>query len=142
MCAMQQAVYHYDGTVRQFIIDDKGSVFIAVFGLPPRCHEDDPSRAVQSCTLSDQPDSLLAGARLLLSGFATFSTVALLMVDLGTMLQKDLAALEIGTSIGITTGDVFSGAVGCSSRREYAVVGDLVVLHPPFSRSGESLPFF
>jgi hypothetical protein len=32
---MQTIVYKYEGVVRQFMIDDKGSVFIAGFGLPP-----------------------------------------------------------------------------------------------------------
>eukprot|EP01125_Pyxidicula_operculata_P003722 TRINITY_DN1498_c1_g1_i1.p1 TRINITY_DN1498_c1_g1~~TRINITY_DN1498_c1_g1_i1.p1 ORF type:complete len:1676 (-),score=371.59 TRINITY_DN1498_c1_g1_i1:567-5594(-) len=94
MCAMQEAIYQYEGTVRQFIIDDKGSVLIAAFGLPPLAHEDDPIRAVKSSIL----------------------------------LREKLKQLGIGTSIGITTGRVFCGAVGSEERREYAVVGDLVNL--------------
>eukprot|EP01119_Soliformovum_irregulare_P003319 TRINITY_DN1370_c0_g1_i1.p1 TRINITY_DN1370_c0_g1~~TRINITY_DN1370_c0_g1_i1.p1 ORF type:complete len:1601 (+),score=583.09 TRINITY_DN1370_c0_g1_i1:488-4804(+) len=43
---MQTIIYRYEGTVRQFLIDDKGSVMIAGFGLPPRSHEDDAARAV------------------------------------------------------------------------------------------------
>lgn len=35
-----------EGMIRQFLIDDKGSVFIAGFGLPPLSHLDDPTRAV------------------------------------------------------------------------------------------------
>lgn len=45
---MQESVYFYEGTIRQFIIDDKGSVLIAALGLPPFSHEDDPCRAVQT----------------------------------------------------------------------------------------------
>jgi class 3 adenylate cyclase len=48
MQAMQVTLYHYEGSVRQFIMDDKGTVFIAAFGLPPRTHEDDPVRGVQA----------------------------------------------------------------------------------------------
>jgi len=32
--------------VRQFLVDDKGSVLIGVFGLPPTPHEDDATRAI------------------------------------------------------------------------------------------------
>ena len=34
------------GQIRQFIVDDKGVVLIAVFGLPPLVHEDDASRGI------------------------------------------------------------------------------------------------
>jgi len=47
---MQTSIYKYEGTVRQFMIDDKGSVLIAGFGLPPFSHEDDATRAVE-CAL-------------------------------------------------------------------------------------------
>ena len=49
--AMQECVQFYEGTIRQFIIDDKGSVLIAAFGLPPLSHEDDPCRAVQAAIM-------------------------------------------------------------------------------------------
>lgn len=48
MQAMQVTLYHYEGSVRQFIVDDKGTVFIAAFGVPPLTHEDDPVRGVQA----------------------------------------------------------------------------------------------
>jgi hypothetical protein len=43
---MQKIIFDLEGIVRQFMIDDKGSVLIAGFGLPPYAHEDDPLRAV------------------------------------------------------------------------------------------------
>eukprot|EP01133_Synstelium_polycarpum_P006580 gene6580-7636_t len=46
--AMQESVYKYEGTVRQFMIDDKGAVLVAAWGVPPYSHEDDPSRAVEA----------------------------------------------------------------------------------------------
>ncbi|MCI0713978.1 MAG: AAA family ATPase [Chloroflexi bacterium] len=48
MQTMQVTLYHYEGSVRQLIEDDKGTVFIAAFGLPPFMHQDDPLRAVQA----------------------------------------------------------------------------------------------
>eukprot|EP01127_Copromyxa_protea_P016779 TRINITY_DN5057_c0_g1_i1.p1 TRINITY_DN5057_c0_g1~~TRINITY_DN5057_c0_g1_i1.p1 ORF type:complete len:1540 (-),score=346.83 TRINITY_DN5057_c0_g1_i1:24-3995(-) len=44
---MQTGVYFYEGNIRQFLFDDKGSVLIACFGLPPS-HEDDPVRAIKT----------------------------------------------------------------------------------------------
>ena len=39
ICAI---IYQNEGSVRQFIMDDKGTVLICVFGLPPLAHTDDP----------------------------------------------------------------------------------------------------
>ncbi|MBN2002787.1 MAG: tetratricopeptide repeat protein [Anaerolineae bacterium] len=41
----QQTLYRYEGTLRQFVVDDKGTVVMALFGAPPLAHEDDPRRA-------------------------------------------------------------------------------------------------
>jgi hypothetical protein len=38
----------YEGQIRQFLIDDKGTVLIAGWGLPPNYHADDPSRATEA----------------------------------------------------------------------------------------------
>ena len=46
--AVQYAVYQYEGSLNKFLMDDKGSTLIAVFGLPPLAHEDDSVRGVLS----------------------------------------------------------------------------------------------
>jgi len=46
--AMQKEVYRYDGAINKISVDEKGAVLIAVFGLPPLSHEDDPARALQA----------------------------------------------------------------------------------------------
>ncbi len=50
MCALpaapQMAVYQYEGSINKFLMDDKGSTLLAVFGLPPLSHEDDATRGV------------------------------------------------------------------------------------------------
>ena len=51
LCAVQAAVYAYEGSINKFLCDDKGSTLIAVFGLPPLSHADDPNRGVM-CGLS------------------------------------------------------------------------------------------
>lgn len=43
---LQAAVHQLDGSVNQFLVDDKGTVLLAVWGVPTRTHEDDPVRAV------------------------------------------------------------------------------------------------
>ncbi|KAH8058371.1 adenylate cyclase [Aureococcus anophagefferens] len=45
MEAATHALKHYKGMLRQFA-DDKGCVFIGVFGVPQHAHEDDEARAV------------------------------------------------------------------------------------------------
>lgn len=48
LCSMQEIVFRSEGMVRQFIVDDKGTVLIAAFGVPPFGHEDDPMRGVKA----------------------------------------------------------------------------------------------
>ncbi|NJP08037.1 MAG: AAA family ATPase, partial [Chloroflexaceae bacterium] len=48
MVSLQQVLYHYEGSINQFIMDDKGTVLIAAFGLAPLSHEDDAIRGVQA----------------------------------------------------------------------------------------------
>jgi hypothetical protein len=40
------AIYQYEGSINKFLMDDKGSTLLAVFGLPPLSHEDDATRGV------------------------------------------------------------------------------------------------
>lgn len=39
LCIVQESAYRVQGTLRQFVIDDKGPVAIVVIGLPPLYHE-------------------------------------------------------------------------------------------------------
>ncbi len=45
--ATQDIAYRYEGTLRQLVVDDKGTVLIVLFGAPPFAHEDDAGRAVR-----------------------------------------------------------------------------------------------
>lgn len=49
MTSVQTTCYAHEGTLNKFLIDDKGMLFVLVFGLPPLVHTDDPTRAVLSC---------------------------------------------------------------------------------------------
>ncbi len=44
--ALQTTLAHVEGSIRQLIVDNTGTVLVAAFGLPPRAHEDDAARAV------------------------------------------------------------------------------------------------
>ncbi len=46
--AMQEAVYRRHGSINQLVVDDKGTVLVAAWGLPSRTHEDDPTRALDA----------------------------------------------------------------------------------------------
>ena len=43
-CATKRSVFQFEGTINKFLVDDKGSTLIAVFGLPPFAHENDATR--------------------------------------------------------------------------------------------------
>merc|ERR1719181_541212 len=49
MASVQRSCYAHEGTLNKFLIDDKGMLFLLVFGLPPLVHTDDPTRAVLAC---------------------------------------------------------------------------------------------
>jgi class 3 adenylate cyclase/tetratricopeptide (TPR) repeat protein len=44
MRTIQSALYKYEGSVNQFLMDDKGTTLVAAFGLPPFAHADDAAR--------------------------------------------------------------------------------------------------
>eukprot|EP00933_Yihiella_yeosuensis_P001502 TRINITY_DN10247_c0_g1_i1.p1 TRINITY_DN10247_c0_g1~~TRINITY_DN10247_c0_g1_i1.p1 ORF type:complete len:1054 (+),score=233.58 TRINITY_DN10247_c0_g1_i1:70-3231(+) len=47
--SVQSCCYQHEGTLNKFLIDDKGMLFLLVYGLPPLVHTDDPTRAVLAC---------------------------------------------------------------------------------------------
>lgn len=56
LCLIQESAYKVQGTLRQFVIDDKGAVAIVVLGLPPFYHENN-GRNCRRC-LGKQPSLL------------------------------------------------------------------------------------
>src|SRR6185437_4211913 len=48
MAAIQPILRQYGGSLKEVIVDDKGLTLVAVFGLPPLAHEDDPARAARA----------------------------------------------------------------------------------------------
>jgi class 3 adenylate cyclase/tetratricopeptide (TPR) repeat protein len=46
--AAQRVLARYDGWLKEVTIDEKGTTLVAVFGVAPFSHEDDPGRAVEA----------------------------------------------------------------------------------------------
>ncbi len=46
MVRMQQLIYRVEGSVNKISVDDKGLSLVAVLGMPPLSHEDDPRRGL------------------------------------------------------------------------------------------------
>ena len=150
--SLQSIIYKYQGSLNKFLVDDKGSTVMAVFGLPPVAHRNDPERAVMA-------------ALDLRTKFATKYTKNLVSLLGGSALDanrtqeeydrdknkkdkkgkkkkgqknnthdRDIEKKKTGKdkhriAIGITSGIVYLGLVGgAGSRREYSVLGDKVNL--------------
>ena len=92
---LQTSVFEYEGTIKEFTVDDKGCVVVALFGLPPYTHDDDAARAVEAAEA----------------------------------IIRRLHRLGIECSIGISTGQLFTGSLGSASinRREFCIVGDAMI---------------
>ena len=52
--SMQLALYRFEGSINKISVDDKGASLIAVLGLPPLGHIDDPERAVRAAVAMRQ----------------------------------------------------------------------------------------
>ena len=93
---------NFSGTLRQFIVDDKGVVLIVNFGLP-------------GFTVQNLAERVVSFVLAVTANLAAFG---------GT--KKQLVSLK--TRVGVTYGEVYCGIVGGVSRHEYAVMGPSVNL--------------
>lgn len=48
---VQKCIYMHEGSLNKFLMDDKGSTLVVVFGLPPMSHQDDSVRAILTAFL-------------------------------------------------------------------------------------------
>ena len=48
MTVVQESLKKYEGSLRQFHVDDKGAVMLCFFGLPPLAHENDASYGLKA----------------------------------------------------------------------------------------------
>ena len=98
---VQNCIYRTRGSLNKFLMDDKGSVLLIAWGLPPISAHDDPLRAV-------------------LTGINIINELKNLKSE-----KWDIC----GCKIGITTGCCFSGVCGnIGNRREYSLLGEIVNL--------------
>jgi predicted ATPase/class 3 adenylate cyclase len=63
--AAQELIQHYDGSINKLAVDDKGTILLALFGAPPRAHENDPERALR-CAMDLQAMAERQGLQLAL----------------------------------------------------------------------------
>jgi class 3 adenylate cyclase/tetratricopeptide (TPR) repeat protein len=54
MAVVQPILQQYEGSLKEVIVDDKGLTLVAVFGLPPLAHEDDPARAARAALVAQR----------------------------------------------------------------------------------------
>jgi class 3 adenylate cyclase/tetratricopeptide (TPR) repeat protein len=54
ICALQSALYRYEGSLNKLSVDDKGVMLVAALGLPPLAHEDDAVRAIRVALLAQR----------------------------------------------------------------------------------------
>ncbi|KAG5179495.1 hypothetical protein JKP88DRAFT_326482 [Tribonema minus] len=97
--AVQTVLQAHEGFLRQFLVDDKGCVLIACWGVPSATYPDNCERALEAAVRAHQ----------------------------------QLGLLQMGTSIGITTGRALCCNIGSELRCEYAMatlpqVGDVINL--------------
>ena len=98
---VQRCIYRTQGSLNKFLMDDKGSVLLVAWGLPPLSNHDDSLRAV------------LTGINLI--------------QELKNYKSEKWGVC--GAKIGISTGYCFSGVCGnIGNRREYSVLGEIVNL--------------
>ena len=98
---VQRCIYRTQGSLNKFLMDDKGSVLLIAWGLPP---------------LSDHDDSL----RAVLTGIN-------IIQELKNYKSEKWGSC--GVKIGISTGYCFCGICGnIGNRREYSVLGEIVNL--------------
>jgi class 3 adenylate cyclase/tetratricopeptide (TPR) repeat protein len=84
----QDVLARFDGWLKELTMDDKGTTLVAVFGVPPHSHEDDPSRAIEAAqALADEIGRLGLPAR---AGVATGPAVC---GPVGNERRRDFAVL-------------------------------------------------
>jgi class 3 adenylate cyclase len=121
----QLAIYENEGSVNKLLVDDKGLLLLAVFGLPPFFHTDDPPRAVATARLlvntlqrmvreKGQPLNEMRATEGPTEGRSAAESAADESAA-AVAAEEEAASAEsgvVGASIGICTGNVFCGVVG------------------------------
>ena len=150
MGVVQQEVHAREGQVNKMLVDDKGTLLLVVFGLPPKPHVDDSLRALRVATmLTSLFDG--SGAPAPPAGVGRGSDGGggggdgggggggggdggggggVDDIGAGEASAGSAAAAATRSSIraciGIGSGRAFCGVVGSRARREFTTMGDVV----------------
>lgn len=113
---IQRVIRRHGGEINKLDVSSVGDKLLATFGAPV-AHEDDPRRAVAAALeLGPALERANQELRQFLDG-----------PDVGPALWRTVD-LALRQRVGVATGNVFAGAVGSPSRREYTVIGQTVNL--------------
>lgn len=121
MAAVQRSVYSQEGAVNKLLVDDKGVLLLAVFGLPPLAHADDPLRATH------------AGVRMLdqlerqgLKGLVGVTTGRVWCGVVGSQYRREYTVL--GDSVNL------SARLMSNAKKDYS--GDMTILIDELTKVG------
>ncbi len=108
--SIQRCVYQYDGSVDQFLMDDKGTVLLAAWGLPSHSHENNTERAAR-CGL----DLLQALKEHQLTGRVGISTGRVFCGVKGNDQRREYGMLGASVNLAARLMQVASGTVICDA---------------------------
>ncbi|CAN0167589.1 unnamed protein product, partial [Discosporangium mesarthrocarpum] len=109
---LQRAMISHQGVIKEFSVDDKGTVMVGALGLPPISGSNPAGRA---CTVALK-----------------------IMEGLEARCCSNSSALGVVCYIGISMGPVFTATIG-GTRREFAMVGDVVNTAARLMSAGKKL---
>ncbi len=105
---MQAAIERFGGVINKLDLAQEGDKLLAIFGAPI-AYEDHAERAARA-------------ALMMLEAFTALPPADL---PARTYIRSGIA-VTLKLRIGLNTGSVFAGNVGCTTRKEYTVMGDAV----------------
>ena len=124
---LQEVIYKYQGSLNKFLIDDKGSTVMAVFGLPPVAHENDPTRAVLA-------------ALELRERIGSKSTPAAIGISTGTVFVGIIGSRGVRREYGILGDKVnLSARLMGMSKKNPVKLGEVIVDNSVYIRSKKEI---
>lgn len=135
--AAQRSVTRYDGWLKEMTTDDKGTTVVAVFGVPPFSHEDDPSRAIRAA-LAIQAEIGEIG----LSAGAGVATGPAFCGPVGTVTRRDFVVLgeHVNLAARLMQASGADGVLCDTSTREHAHGSEAFERLPAYVLKGMTVP--
>lgn len=136
MEVLQKAVYQFEGSVNKLSVDEKGMMLLAVWGLPPLAHEDDPTRAVRAALAVH--DQLTAASAKCAVGIAT-GTVYCGVI--GHSARAEYTVIGDAVNIAARLADASPQEIWCDAATAQKAAGDLEFESlAPFAAKGKAKP--